>query len=195
LQPSDFGLSNDPARPVLSALSRAFLENYNAFRTTVTEASDLDTQSPGKVNEADVVRLMENALLHLRKAQELSRWIFRPKVLPLEKASSNAQTFRELGDDWVDKMFSHLRKLPQGAPPRKRQAHISAFEFMLQSKRNSLGLAVGKFCSCGKKHEPKCYQRFKAGIHSLTKVLRIYAPELAFRYGALHPDRAKKADG
>jgi hypothetical protein len=192
LQPSDFGLPNDPARPVLSALSRAFLENFNAFRTTVTEASDLDTQSPRKVNEAVVVRLMENARLHLENAEELSRWIFHSKVLPLEKAFSNAQTFRELGNDWVEAMFSRLQKLPQGAPPRKRQAYINAFEFMLQFKRNSLGLAVRKFCSCGKEHEPKCYQRFKAGIHSLTKTLRKYAPELVARYSVLHPDRAKK---
>ena len=194
LQLADFGLSDDPARPVLSALSRAFLKNFEAFRSTVTEASDLAAQSLEKANEADIIRLIGDALLHLKNVKELSRWIFRRKVLSKEKAFSRAQDFRELGNDWVDKMFSGLQKLPQGAPPRRRQAHISALEFMLQSRKNSLGRAVQRFCLCGKKHGPKCYQRFKTGVHSLTKMLRGYEPELVARYAVLHPDRAKKAE-
>jgi hypothetical protein len=129
----------------------------------------------------------------MKNVHELSRWVYRRKALPIEEALDKAQAFKELGDKWVEDMQSRLQKLPQGKPPRKRQAHISAFEFMLHSKKNSLGMAVQKFCPCGQKHEPECYQQFKAGIHSLTKMLRKYAPDLVARYDALHPDRAKKA--
>jgi len=135
---------------------------------------------------------MKIAHSYLENVAEISTWIVYRKTLPVDEAFQRAQTFRELGEDWVQDMFSRLQKLSQGRPAAKRQFHIAAFEFMLLSKKNSLGRAVKKFCPCGEEHQQKCQQNLKAGVHSLTKVLRRYAPELVAHYDALHPDRAKK---
>lgn len=190
LRASDFGLPEDPSRPVLFALSHSFLDNLEKSVAIVRKAHASISQP---TDEADIQQMMTTALAYMKNADELRRWIYRRKVLPSDEAFRRAQDVRELGEEYVTDMFSRLQKFRPGAPPKRREAYVASFEFMLQSKKNSLGQAVRKFCLCGqKKHDRRCSQRFKAGIHNLTKLLRKYAPELAVRYDELHPDRAKK---
>ena len=190
LQASDFGLPDDPSRPVVFALSRSFVDSLEKSTAIIREAHASISQP---VDDAKIQEMMATALSYMKDAGELSRWIYKRKVLPTEEAFRRAQDFRELGDEYVADICSRLQRLPQGAPPKKREAYIDAFEFMLRSGKNSLGQAVRRFCPCGqKKHDLKCSQRFKAGIHNLKRLLRKYAPELAAQYDDLHPDRAKR---
>jgi hypothetical protein len=194
--PSDFGLPNDPSRPVLFALSRAFVENFNAYSAVLTEAAALATQSGVKPDEAEIKRMMQTAVGSLEDVNELADWIYtNRRPLPFGEALSKAQVFQELGFDWVEQMLANLQKHPVGAPPIRRQSFIEAFEFMLRSKENSQGKATLRFCLCGSKHKAQCEQALKAGIRSLKKVLRKFAPELVSQYNALHPDRRKKVNG
>jgi len=189
LQPSDFWLANDPKRPVPSALGRAYAENVSDLAAVVEQAAALTRASDSKTEE-DVKRLLEEAKRLAKNVAELSRWIKLPKTLSIEDATRQAEAFRELGDEWVQKLRHSMQKLSEGKPARRRQSHILAFEFMLQSKNNSLGEATKKFCSCGNKnHHTKCSGRFKTGIRVLKKVLRKYAPDLVIQYDLLHPDR------
>ena len=186
-----FSAQPDPSHPVLSAFHRTCAEDWNAFVATVSEAAERSADK--RLTESDAVKMIECAHEHLKRVAEVLRWILRPKRLESERALQSAERFRELGSDWVEAMASRLQKLPQGAPPKKRQSHIDAFEYMLQSKSNSMGKAVRKVCPCGeKRHGAVCHRNLKAGIHELTKTLRKYAPELAAQYELLHPDRAKK---
>jgi len=132
---------------------------------------------------------MANILQLAQNADEVSHWIYTRRRLSDEDAARKAEAFRPLGDDWVKSLRSGAQKLREGKPARKRPSHILAFEFMLQSKKNSLGRTVPKFCTCGRPHGPKCAVRFKAGIRMLKKVLRKHAPDLLSRYDALHPNR------
>jgi hypothetical protein len=190
---SPFNLPEDQSHPVSYALSRACDENWGAFSDTVAKVA-VEAARPieERISEADVAREIEIALSYIENVAEILTWIVYRKALPMEEAFQRAQRLRELGEDWVQNMFSRLQKLPQGRPAARRQSHVAAFEFMLLSKKNSQGQAVKKFCPCGKTHQWKCQQNLKAGVHSLTKMLRKYAPELVAQYDALHPDRAKK---
>ena len=192
---SDFGLTDDPARPVLSALRRSLVDNVGKCSSLF---SQLHARAGQPVDDSEIKQMAADALSHMKNFAELCRWVYVPRRLPAEEALTKARECRELGDEYVLDMAARLQNLPQGAPPKRRQAYLAAFEFMLQSKKNSMGRAVRKFCPCGKgrsEHEPKCSQRLKAGIHNIKKLLRKYAPDLATRYDALHPDRAKGAIG
>ena len=189
LQPSDFGLSDDSNRLVLSALSRAFIENLSEFHARVEAAGVLAVRSDAKIHESEVMQLLQDGDRLAQNLKELARWIYRRKALPFEEAVRRAKDFKALGDDWVEQMCTGLQKLSEGAPPRMRRSHIDAFEFMLQSKENTLGTAMLRFCTCGGRHTAKCRQRLKTGVRSLKKVLRKYAPDLVSRYDSLHPDR------
>jgi hypothetical protein len=192
LQPSDFGSADDPKRPALSALGRACADNMSDLATVLEQAKVLATAPDPKTGEAEVMRLLEKAKRLIQNVAELLRWIKLRKALSIEEATRQAEAFRELGDEWVQKLRHSLQKLPEGKPARKRHSHIQAFEFMLQSKNNSLGKATKKFCSCGNtRHETKCSDRFKTGIRALKNVLRKYAPDLVDRYNSLHPDRQR----
>jgi hypothetical protein len=188
-QPSDFGLLSDPTRPVLEVLGRAFVDNLNAAEQILHEAHDLASQPKSMAQETDVMRMAKAVLQFSRNADELSHWIFTPKTLSDEAAGRKAEAFRGLGDDYVKDMRSRAQKLPEGKPARMRQSHILAFEFMLQSKENSLIKATKQFCTCGQSHRTKCTGRFKTGIRGLKKVLRKHAPDLLSRYEAFHPNR------
>lgn len=156
LQPSDFGLPSDAKRPVMSALGHAYAENMSALAAAVEEAYASAPRPEPKTDEAEAMRLLEDLIRFGENAVELSHWIYPPKVLSIRDATSRAEVFRELGEDWVNKMRSGAQKFREGKPARMRQSHIEALEFMLESKRNSLGRAVQKFCSCGKRHDAKC---------------------------------------
>jgi hypothetical protein len=192
LQPSDFNLSNDESRPVLFALSHAFVENMSAFFASAQAASALAARSDKEAHETQVLQLVEDCVRFARNLKALLSWIYPRKVLPIEEAVLRAQALKELGDDWVESVSKAMQKFPEGAPPRMRQLHIDVFEFMLQSKKNSLGLAVRKFCPCGGTHTLKCRQRLKTGVRSLKKMLRHYAPDLVSRYDSLHPNRDRE---
>jgi hypothetical protein len=196
LRLSDLGLSDNPTRPVIFALSRAFVENWNAFLATSIQAAAL--AGPGIVGEEEIVRVVQKALGFLQKAYELSGWVYSEgRPLPFAEALSKAQWLKKLGadPDHVEAIFSGLQKRHVGRPHR-RQSFINAFEFQVRSKKNSQGQATQKFCPCGEKiHTAKCEQNLRAGLRSLKKVLRKYAPELVSKYELLHPDRAKKVNG
>jgi hypothetical protein len=190
LQPSDFGLADDPKRPVLSALGRACADNMSDLAAVVEQARALATAPDLKTGEAEVMRLLEKAKRHIQNVAELLRWIKLRKALSIEDATRQAEAFRELGDEWVQKLRHSMQTVSEGKPAIKRESHIRAFEFMLQSQNNSLGKATKKFCSCGnKRHDTNCPSRFKSGIRALKKVLRKYTPHLAMQYDSLHPDR------
>ncbi len=191
-----FSLPDDPSHPVIYALSLACTENWNAFEIVSRLGAQADYPPEERISEAEAVRRMEIAVSHIKNVVEIMGWIlYRKAALSAEEAAQRVSAFRELGEDWVEEMSSRLQRLPQGAPPKRRQSHVSAFEFMLQSKEHSLGKAVPKFCTCGGSHDAECRQNLKAGIHVLSKLLRKYAPELVAQYNALHPDRAKKSHG
>jgi hypothetical protein len=192
LPPSDLNGPNDLNRSVLPALNDAFVKNISAFRVRIEAAGALATRSGAKAHEAEAMQLVRDALRLAQNLEALARWIYPRKALPVEEAVSKAPAFRELGDEWVESMCTAMQKFPEGAPPKMRQAHIDAFEFMLQSKKNSLGRAVQKFCTCGGEHTARCRQRLKTGVRSLKKMLRKYAPDLVSRYSSLHPYRGKK---
>jgi len=44
LQPSDFGLPNDPTRPVIEALVGAFVMKWNAIAEVLREANEIASQ-------------------------------------------------------------------------------------------------------------------------------------------------------
>jgi hypothetical protein len=191
LRPSDFGLSNDPTRTALFALEEAFTETMNTLAATVEQAFELASGPNPQDHETDVMKLLEHSTRLSGNAKELSRYVFQNKALSAEAATRAAASFGSIDDEWVKKMRHSLQKLSVGRPPITRKAHIRAFEFMLQSKKNSLGIAATKFCPCGKRHDASCTQRFKTGIRSLKEVLRKYAPDIVVKYDSLHPDRAK----
>ena len=60
LQPSDFGLADDPKRPVLSALGRACANNMSDLAAVVEKATAL-TGAPNSKTEEDVKSLLEEA--------------------------------------------------------------------------------------------------------------------------------------
>jgi hypothetical protein len=192
LRPSDLHEPDDSNRSVLPALSHAFAENLSALRVCAQAGGALATRSDKKAHEAEAMQLAQDALRLAQNLKALARWIYPRKVLPLEEAVSKAQAFRELGDEWVESMCRALQTFPEGAPPRTRQSHIDAFEYMLQSKKHSLGRATREFCTCGGDHTEKCRERLKTGIRSLKKMLREYAPDLVTRSDSLHADRGKK---
>lgn len=198
LRPSDFGLPNNPARPVLLALTNAFVENFNSLSALVSEASALVPQPGNSAQEAMVVRMMTDALRFVQNIGELSNWIFPPTMpLGFKEALRKAEALKRLGcdEDWFAEMVSTLQKRHVGRPPDNLR-FIRAFEFMLQSKANSQGQATRKFCACRKEtHTAKCEQALKAGNRKLKRVLRRYAPQLVSRYDVLHPDRSKKVNG
>jgi hypothetical protein len=176
----------------LAALRRAWDDNLNALGSIVTTAGELTNQPVDKrPSDADLENMIQKIVTVTMNMVELTRWIYRPKVLSPEQAFEKAQAFKELGDDYVEDLIQRSQKLNHGRPAAKRRTHIAAYEYMLQSKDNSLGKAVQKFCTCGKRHSPECYEQMKAGIHSLKRILRKYAPELVAKYDLLHPDKAK----
>lgn len=143
--------------------------------------------------------MVTNSLRFAENLKQLTDWIYLQRTpLAFEDAMDRAHILKEAGaeSDDVEKLFQLLQKRPVGAPAKRRQSFVTAFEFMLESKENSQGQATRRFCSCGKKeHTPQCEYNLKAGVRSLKKILRKYAPELVTRYDALHPNRAKKVNG
>lgn len=194
LRPSDFNLPNAADGHVLPALIHAFVENMSALHSCVDAARALASRSDVKDHEAEVMELVREAAQLTQNLKVLVDWIYPRKVMPIEEALTKAEAFRELGDDWVESMCSALQTFPEGAPPRMRRSHIDAFEFMLQSKKNTLGKAVPKFCTCGGDHTARCRERLKTGVRGLKKMLRKHAPHLVLQYESLHPNRDKKAN-
>jgi hypothetical protein len=198
-EPSDFGLPNDSAGPVKSALVSAFTKNFGVIAATVEDANAIVRQSAATTDTAGVVQRIKDLIPVAQTLKELSDWVSPPRR-PMEfgEAVRNAQALAAASpdSDEVELWFQALRTRSVGAPARRRESFIGAFEFMLQSKGNSQGLATRKFCGCGKeKHDANCERNLKAGVRSLKSVLRKHAPQLLARYDSLHPDRAKKADG
>jgi hypothetical protein len=197
--PSHFGLPNDSTATVKSALDIALIENINAMTATLEEALALARPSAAPADRADAIRMVRDSLPIVRSANELSDWVSLPRrPMAFDEALRKAQTLAgpSPNSDEVELWLRSLRTRSVGAPARRRESFISAFEFMLQSKGNSQGVATRKFCECGRQnHDVNCERNLKAGIRSLKKVLRKHAPELLTRYDSLHPDRAKKADG
>ena len=184
----------DPSRPVVHALARVGANHWDAALNTVIKAGAKLNRPPAeRLTEAEAVEMLQSASAHMKSAGEILRWIVPPKPpLAPEEAAKAVQQFSELGQDWIDQLASKLQKLPAHRPSKRRQSHIAAFEFMLGSKKNSLGQAVLSFCPCGGSHDRKCHANLKRGIHDLKRVLRRYAPELVDQYDALHPDRHTK---
>jgi hypothetical protein len=199
LQPSDFGLSNEASRPVQSALIRAFVESFLELAAIIENARALANQSAVPTHEAEVLRVLEDANRLAENVKELSGWVYPPRIpMAFTEAVGKADALNQAGlePDRVEQLFRILRKRPVGAPAKRRQSFIGAFEFMLESKKHSQGQATRKFCSCGKQtHDPQCEHNLKAGVRGLKEILRKYAPELVNRYDSLHPDRAKKVNG
>jgi hypothetical protein len=130
-----------------------------------------------------------------READELLKWAY-PSRKPISAAAAVARVpiLREQGydEDAVKWMVAALQKNPEGKRQTVRATHIQAFEFMLQSKSNSLGIAINHFCKCGRVHDKKCRSSFRYGIQELKKILRKHLPHLIVKYDALHPDRNPK---
>jgi hypothetical protein len=197
LQVAELGLPNDPSRPVMFALGHAFLENFNAGFSSMWEAIALASPGPGKADESQITRTLLDAIPYLQNVLELSDWMYPPRTpVTLMQAVDRAQELLKMGAERADleQLIVGLQKRPAGRP-HQRQLFINAFEFQLEARRNSQGQATRKFCPCGKAHTAKCEQNLKAGMRSLKKVLRKYAPELVSRYEELHPDRARKVNG
>jgi hypothetical protein len=161
----------------------------SACAATLDRVQALAGRTRARPSPSAVKRMMADAVQFGQNALELLHWVCPPRVLSAQEANRRAEAFRELGDDWVKSMASGLQKLPEGKPARMRQSHIAAFEFMLQSKKNSLRQAVKKFCPCGGQHSEKCAERFKVGVRALKKIIRKHAPSLVSRYDSLHPNR------
>lgn len=198
-QLSDLHLKEDATRPVMTALSLACLENFNAADASQNNAlfvaGQRATLAPGEA-ERRVMQLMESMLCSLKTAAELMNWVYPPgRPMPFAEAFGQARGLRDLGadSDTVQAILRGLQKRPPGRP-HLRQTFVRAFEFMLQSKKNTQGRATRHFCPCGSNaHTVKCEHNLKAGMRSLKRVLRQHAPELVSRYETLHPDRAKKS--
>jgi hypothetical protein len=185
-------LPDNPDFPVSYELSRASAHNL----ARVSEiAADLIAIAPENPSDETIRSVFAEIKRCVEDALEISGWLFpEPRTAKtLENAIVAAAPYRELGKEWEEKMIEDLQKGDEGRPPTKRRAHIEAFEFMLQSKSNSLNKAVRRFCMCGGVHAKKCRLQFRTGIQSLKKILRKFAPHLVVTYDALHPDRSKKA--
>jgi hypothetical protein len=194
IQLSDFGfgLNEDPTLEVRSALTRTCLENLNRAHDAFLKARALgDPAAPLAAAE------LKTSEEFLGNFAELLDWLYPArKAMSVEEALTQAQSWQQNGvpSDFVIEMFPRLLKRDIGAP-HKRELYIAAFELQLRSKDMSLGKVTRKLCPCGGEHGPKCEQNLKAGIRSLKRLLRKYAPDLLSRYEALHPDRAKKVNG
>jgi hypothetical protein len=198
LQAAHLGLPDDPSRPVMFAFSRAFLENFNAALSLMWEAIALASPGPGNADVSQIVRTVNNVIPYLQNVSELSDWMYPPRTpVALMQAVEKGQEFAKMGAERedVEALIVALQKRPSGRP-HKRQWFVLAFEFQLLSRANSQGKAVRNFCPCGgKAHSANCEQNLKAGLRSLKKVLRKYAPQLASQYESLHPNRARKVNG
>lgn len=198
LQAAQLGLPDDPSRPVCFALSRAFLENFNEVLSATAEATLAAKHKRKNEVESEILRILKSAGTYVENCRELMHWVYLSSApLSFEQVIANVRQMSQLGAeaDDVKEIFIGLQKCPVGRP-HKRQSYIRAFEFQLQSKQNTQGQATRKFCPCGAKiHTTKCEQNLKAGMRSVKKVLRKYAPELVSRYEVLHPDRARKVNG
>lgn len=192
LELADFGLSHDPKQPSLSALREAFAQNMCALAASVEQALRL-ASGPRRLGKAEMKKRMEDFVRLAKHAKELSQWVYQKKAMTRDAAVRVADLFLSIDNEWAAEMRHSLEKLAVGRPPARRQAHMKAFDFMLQSNRNSLGIAMTRFCPCGGEvHDVKCRQRFKTGLRSLKRVLRKHAPHLVAKYDVLHPNRYAK---
>ena len=187
-------LPADPSHPVQNAFARACKSNFEALCDAVMKIKlEADRSPDEQPSESEVVQMALSVVAYSKSFNEILGWNVAPRrPLGIEEATVKAQQFAELGQDYVEDMASLLQQRPAHRPSKRRQSHIAAFEFMLASKRNTLGQAVRKFCPCGGSHDTKCRANLKAGIRVLKKVLGRYAPELVDQYDVLHPDRHTK---
>jgi hypothetical protein len=202
LQLSDLHLTQDPTRPVHTALSRVCLDSFNEAADAMSEAmavAERRATMPHAEAELKVMRLFETVARSLTTVNELMDWVYLSpgRPMPFQKALNEALALRELGAEPADvqAILSGLQKRPVGRP-HQRQVFMKAYEFQLQSESNTQGKATRMFCPCGQKiHTARCEQNLKAGMRGLKKVLRRYAPDLVSRYEVLHPNRDKKVNG
>jgi hypothetical protein len=179
------GLPSDPTFPVSYELSLAFQRNLQGI---IDASNRLLARAPADpTDEATAVKGLA------ANVAELSNWIFLTRAsLRPEEAVIAAEPYREFGEEFYKSMVCSFQKQREGRFPTKRPIHIKAFEFMLESKSNSLNKAVKTFCDCGARHGPKCRSSFKTGIQAVKEILKKHAPHLVASYNELHPDRNKR---
>jgi hypothetical protein len=192
--PSDLGLVESADTPALNALIHAYMERVNVLFPAITRAAEL-------LEKPEAKTAMTEQLLSLgpmvEELKELGAWLY-PTRRPLttkETVSCVVQLERAgVESEAIQHMISGLKEIRAGRP-HKRERCVEVFDLMLQSQRMSRRKAIQKLyphLSTEDISRAHLEENIKAGIVSLKKVLREYAPELLAQYDRLHPDRAKR---
>ena len=193
-KPSDFNLIEDSEHRVRTALNRAYVDRFyellGSFEAVKTAANYPETEESQAILKAEGERLHRAA----SDFAELQEWVYPPtEPKTQEQALPFYPSLLQSGWDRAtsSQIIGGLQKRSVGAPPKKRLMYVDAFERMLRP-RATLGKVMNKLCDCGNKVQHSgCTKKFQAGIGSVKKLLRKYAPELVAEYDKLHPDRAR----
>jgi hypothetical protein len=173
LQPSDFGLPCDSSKPVLSILSRAFVDNLNAFARIVNEAGILSNQPYRKAHARRVKRMMGRALQYMKNAKELLDWIY-PRTSPLSYEDAlrvtNRMNAAGFPSDWGSHVIQGIGRKSVGRPGTKRAIAIQAKELkMTDAKRWTWPKIAAALCDCGHtEHTIRCQDNLRREIGHLA---------------------------
>lgn len=176
LQPSDFDLPCDPSKPVLSALSRAFVACFCGVADLVAEAVRLSTQLDRKTHSTRVKRMMEHGLQSLQNAHELLYWIY-PSTSPLPYATAmkvaNQMNAAGFPVEWGHAVIQGIGKRRIGRPGTKRAIAIRAKELKLaDAKHWTWPKITTELCDCSRsEHTIRCQDNLRREVAHLEKVL------------------------
>jgi hypothetical protein len=160
---------------VLTALSQACDKNLSAFVALVMEMGLAASESPQKLDEAAVVRKMEEALLFLQNACELLRWIYpNTSERSLSTALRVVALLRKTGcsDEEANAVLKKIGRKSAGRPATKRHIAIRGKEMRLADpKRWTWPKITEALCDCGKDHDIVCQDNLRREILHFEKVL------------------------
>ena len=117
-----FNLPDDPSRPVLSALSQAFLAKVNALSAAVMEARTLDASKGGKAETA-IVQTVQKTERLLIDAKEILSWIYpQTETLSFDRGMQIVRQMQDAGfpSDWAEKTIKEIGRELKFPPKTSR---------------------------------------------------------------------------
>lgn len=172
--PLSASLPCDPSRPVLSALSEAAVQKWNFVLDLVRKIAE---SIPGEAGR--FAALGPEIVQALEEWRELLRWAV-PYREPFsqEEADRSAAALIAAGVPPLEAVKygrMSIRRHP-GAPPRRRQDVIAAYEAQLARPHTTWNELAQQFCRCEKeRHDRNCQETLRRGVGHLKNILRKYA--------------------